>query len=210
MNAKTKLSSTAHGTTHRDENALERRRRRIINAAEPVFRKHGYRGVTMNDLARAAGISRAALYLAFPNKEEFFCEAARVLAREASEEASRGLKSAKSPVEKLKFVCEVWMVRPYDWLRSPEGRDIYESSHEFSRVAARESMISFERDLAAVIELFPKGTLPRDISTSLAAHLLAGAMTGIKNRSRRSGELRKDIGALISLVFRGDHQGSLR
>lgn len=202
MNAKTKVSGTSQASTHPGENALERRRRRIIKAAKPVCLKYGYRGITMHHLARAAGMSRAALYLAFPNKEEFFCEASRELAREASEEANRGLRSTKSPIDKLKFVCEVWMVRRFDWLRSPEGKEFYESSHAFSEVAVRESMIGFERDLAAVIELLPEGTLPQNISRSHAAHLLAGAITGIRNTSRHSDDLRKNIGALISLVFR--------
>ncbi|HKO17843.1 MAG TPA: TetR/AcrR family transcriptional regulator [Acidobacteriaceae bacterium] len=202
MNAKSKNISTAQASTRGGENALQRRRRRIITAAKPVFLKYGYSGITMHHLARAAGMSRAALYLAFPNKEEFFCEVGRELAREASEEAKRGLRYTKSPIEKLKFVCEVWMVRRFDWLRSPEGKEIYESSHAFSEIAAHESMISFERDLAAVIELLPEGMLPQNVSRSHAAHVLAGAITGIRNTSRRSGDLRKDIGALISLVFR--------
>ena len=44
-------------------------------AARSVFLRFGYRRVSMNDLAEAAGISRAALYLAFKNKEDVFLAA---------------------------------------------------------------------------------------------------------------------------------------
>lgn len=196
-------NSTPPGVRHRVESPLGEKKRRIIKAARTVFLKYGYRRVTMNDLAHAAGISRPALYLVFPKKEDVFCGVVREMAREISEEVSRGLESIKSPIEKLKFVCEIWMVRPFDWVNeSPEAKEVFESSHEFAGEAVNESLLSFERDLASVIELFPKGTLPKGITNSHGAHLLAGAILGIKNACKTSEELRKEIHALISIMIR--------
>ncbi|KAA2265679.1 helix-turn-helix transcriptional regulator [Solihabitans fulvus] len=44
----------------------------ILDAALPVFGHYGYGKTTMQDIARAAGMSRAALYLHFATKEELF------------------------------------------------------------------------------------------------------------------------------------------
>jgi len=199
---KAEKRSTLPGT-ERDENRLDDKKLRIINAAKGVFLKYGYRRVTMNDLAEAAGMSRPALYLVFPKKEDVFCGVVRELARGISEEVSRGLGSIKTPIEKLKFVCEVWMVRSFDWVNeSPEAREVFESSHEFAGEAVNESLAVFERDLASVIELFPKATLPKGISHSHAAHLLAGAIMGIKKTCKTSDELRKEIHALIGMMIR--------
>ena len=44
----------------------------ILDAALPVFVRYGFRKTSMADIARAAGISRAALYLSFGSKEELF------------------------------------------------------------------------------------------------------------------------------------------
>jgi AcrR family transcriptional regulator len=44
----------------------------ILDAALPVFVRHGFRKASMADIARAAGISRASLYLSFSSKEEVF------------------------------------------------------------------------------------------------------------------------------------------
>jgi AcrR family transcriptional regulator len=44
----------------------------ILDAALPVFVRHGFRKASMADIARAAGISRASLYLSFNSKEELF------------------------------------------------------------------------------------------------------------------------------------------
>ena len=191
------------GVPEREESRLDDKKLRIINAAKGVFLKYGYRRVTMNDLAEAAGMSRPALYLVFPKKEDVFCGVVRELARGISEEVKRGLESIKTPIEKLKFVCEVWMVRSFDWVNeSPEAREVFESSHEFAGEAVNESLAVFERDLASVIELFPKGTLPKGISHSHAAHLIAGSIMGIKKTCRTSDELRREIHALIGMMIR--------
>lgn len=48
------------------------RRDAILDAAFGVFASYGYRRTTMEDIARAAGLSRSALYLHFRNKEDIF------------------------------------------------------------------------------------------------------------------------------------------
>ncbi len=45
---------------------------RILEAAEKVVLAYGYSRVTMDDLARASGISRPALYLEFRNKADIY------------------------------------------------------------------------------------------------------------------------------------------
>lgn len=45
------------------------KRRRIIEAAWRLVRRHGLRGMTMEALAREAGIAKATLYGQFPDKE---------------------------------------------------------------------------------------------------------------------------------------------
>ena len=44
----------------------------ILDAAFAVFAHHGFRKTSMLDIAEAAGMSRAALYLHFKNKEDVF------------------------------------------------------------------------------------------------------------------------------------------
>ena len=44
----------------------------ILDAAFGVFAAYGYRRTTMEDIARACGMSRTALYLHFRNKDDIF------------------------------------------------------------------------------------------------------------------------------------------
>ena len=194
---------TEQATRNQGHNGPEDKKQRIINAAKAVFLKYGYGRVTMNDLAQAAGISRPALYLVFSKKEDVFRGVVRQMASEVAGDVSEGLGAVKSPLDKLKFVCEVWMVRPFDWLsQSPEAREIFESSHDFAQEAVAEAMSLFEADLKSVIDLFPKGSLPKGISHKRAAHLLAGAIAGIKKTCRTSAELREKIHDLIAMTIR--------
>lgn len=49
---------------------VDEKRARILNAALAVFAQYGYRRASMEDIAKAAGISRAAVYQHFRNKED--------------------------------------------------------------------------------------------------------------------------------------------
>lgn len=48
------------------------RRADILTAARAVFNAKGFAGTRMDDIARAAGLSKAALYLQFPSKQALF------------------------------------------------------------------------------------------------------------------------------------------
>jgi len=63
----------------------------------------------------------------------------------------------------------------------------------YQTLQENESPTSFERGLATVIELLPKGTLPKGISHTHAAHLRVGAIRGITKTCRSSKDLRKEI-----------------
>lgn len=59
------------------------RREAILDAAFQVFAAYGYRRTSMDDIARAAGLSRPALYLHYRNKEDIFRSGAERYFRDA-------------------------------------------------------------------------------------------------------------------------------
>jgi len=52
-----------------DDNA---KRRQIVEGARSIFLQHGFDAASMNDIARAAGVSKGTLYVYFDNKEQLF------------------------------------------------------------------------------------------------------------------------------------------
>ncbi|NUU31960.1 TetR/AcrR family transcriptional regulator [Arthrobacter sp. C9C5] len=92
----------------------------IIDAAYVCFTRHGARRTTMHDLAEEAGISRAALYQYFRNKEDVFRALVERLlagALSASERAAEmeGLPEARLAgilSAKLGLVMQIWRDSP--------------------------------------------------------------------------------------------------
>ena len=48
------------------------KRRQIVEGARQIFLANGFDAASMNDIARAAGVSKGTLYVYFKNKEELF------------------------------------------------------------------------------------------------------------------------------------------
>src|ERR1700761_4013960 len=63
-------------TLHRPTSAVTEddsaKRRQIVEGARNVFLAQGFDAASMNDIARAAGVSKGTLYVYFNNKEELF------------------------------------------------------------------------------------------------------------------------------------------
>src|ERR1700722_14380679 len=71
------MSSTAQDTVN-EENA---RYKRAIRTAEELFKKVGFRAVTMELVAREANVAKATLYSYFKNKDELYLAVCARMAR---------------------------------------------------------------------------------------------------------------------------------
>ncbi|MFH0784866.1 MAG: TetR/AcrR family transcriptional regulator [Pseudomonadota bacterium] len=66
----------------------------ILALSVPLFAEHGYDGVSMRDVAGVAGVSPAALYYHFPDKEHLYFD---VVAHECREKAAALKTDADNP-----------------------------------------------------------------------------------------------------------------
>jgi AcrR family transcriptional regulator len=64
------ITAERPASTGGDEDSAKRRQ--IIEGARDVFLAQGFDAASMNDIARAAGVSKGTLYVYFDNKEELF------------------------------------------------------------------------------------------------------------------------------------------
>ncbi len=60
------------GTRERKEREKEARKNAIVEAAKTVFFEKGFQGTTMDQIAKAAELSKGSLYIYFPSKEELY------------------------------------------------------------------------------------------------------------------------------------------
>jgi len=181
----------------------DEKRQPILAAALEVFFKYGYKRVSMNEIAEAAGISRPGLYLHFSSKEEVFRAAILQFADGRIEEITKGLPSRKTIDEKVRYAFEIWAVQSFDLTRkSPEAKEISDSSYEFAREALDQSYEKLESVLASILKGHMKSTgNQKALSAEKMAHILTSAVRGFKLVAKSATELRKLIRDLVVIIF---------
>jgi AcrR family transcriptional regulator len=88
------------------------RRRNLLEAAISVFTRFGFKKTSMDEVARAAGVSRQGLYLHFSTKEELFSAAVEHTLRHSLEAASQRLGDGTLSLDrKLVLAFDEWVGR---------------------------------------------------------------------------------------------------
>ncbi|MBF0358243.1 MAG: TetR/AcrR family transcriptional regulator [Magnetococcales bacterium] len=82
---------------------------KILEAALPLFAAYGYKGVAMRDIASAVGITAAALYNHFPNKEQLHLKALEYAFAQKVENLSTSLAETGSAKERLSRFILFWI-----------------------------------------------------------------------------------------------------
>jgi len=77
-------------------------RERILKAAQEAFAKKGFNGVSMEEIAKAAGVKKALIYYYFPSKENLFEEVWTRTIDEIEESLFKEVENEKSYMRKLK------------------------------------------------------------------------------------------------------------
>lgn len=81
---------------------VDARQQQILAAATEAFLAFGFRRCSMAEIAARAGMSRAALYLHYKNKEDIYASLVARFYDEAAEGFAAGLASGATPVEALR------------------------------------------------------------------------------------------------------------
>ncbi|WP_281379122.1 TetR/AcrR family transcriptional regulator [Paenibacillus endophyticus] len=181
----------------------DKKKLHIITVALDVYFKYGYKRVSMNEIAQAAGISRAGLYLYFKNKEEVFNATILHYGDTLIEEIVEGLSSKKTPEDKILYAFEVWSINNFDQsLNSPEVKEMTDSSYEFAQEALDASYNKLEVVLISILESRSTSSgSPNSLSPEKLAHLLTSASRGFKIVARNSLELRQLIEDLLRIIL---------
>ncbi|AZB54317.1 TetR/AcrR family transcriptional regulator [Cereibacter sphaeroides] len=113
----------------------------VLEGARTIFLRDGFEGASVDDIARAAGVSKATLYSYFPDKRLLFLEVAKAECLRQSEEAVALITADLAPravltlaaTRILAFVLSDFGIRTYricvaEADRFPElGHEFYES-----------------------------------------------------------------------------------
>jgi AcrR family transcriptional regulator len=126
---------------------IDPRQKAILNAAFEAFRNYGFRRTTMDDIARGAGMSRAALYLHFRNKEDIFRSLAAHYYDVAVQAVSIELRPGRDVETALRAAFEAQAGALFEaLLTSPHGDELLDTKY----AQAAEVAETGEARLAAV------------------------------------------------------------
>jgi len=85
---------------------------RILETANNLFVNKGYHGMSMREISDALGVSKAALYYHFKDKEELFLAILKVYLDEMSQTLDRLMIEPVSSTQKIRMFVEYVLTQP--------------------------------------------------------------------------------------------------
>lgn len=95
-----------YGMKMKPESKEEENKEKILKAADELFRKYGLRSVTMNDIAKALGISKKTIYQYFRDKNEIACLVAENMCQEDAQWVEMMEDKADNAIEAVMKMTE--------------------------------------------------------------------------------------------------------
>jgi AcrR family transcriptional regulator len=181
------------------------KRARILEGAMKVFLAYGYSRVTMDDIARAAEVSRPALYLVFKNKAEIY-RALGTLVLDASSDAAAKVLAGDAPfTERAMAAIEcslIALMKPV--LESPHGAELLDMKNTLAGDLAamwRERLGKAFADAIAAEALRSGVDLAaRGLSPAALADLLLDGLEGMKSRITNPEQQREGARRLVTVI----------
>ena len=174
----------------------------LLEAAVGVFARFGYRKTSMEEVARAAGVSRQGLYLQFSNKEELF---RRALTFSLSSQLNAALnvlqRNDLSLEQRLVSACDEWAGRFIGTL-GDDAADLMCASTSLAAgtLAAYESR--FELALAQAIGASPVAIKCIEVATCPAevARILHATARGLKHMCKSRQDFVKGVTVAVHMT----------
>ncbi len=173
-------------------------REKILQAALEAFAEKGFDGVSVDEIARRAGVKKALIYYYFPSKEELFKEVWERSMDELEEHLFKEIEGEKSYMSKIKRLLRAYV----DFVTN---RKVISEVIDKERAAVLSDerwqglRKRYESFLGRIAELIAEGkkynAVYEDIDPLAAADLISGSMRPV----RKPGVLEK----MISLIARG-------
>jgi AcrR family transcriptional regulator len=188
-------------------------RRHILDAAAAAFAKHGYAGTSLNDLIKAAGITKGGFYFHFPSKEAL----ALVVVQDKQETWLRDVSAAAlrhtRAVEQLQAageaLCDLYDRDPTFGSIAKLCRELGFDEGEATPIGRMSIQVftTWFRFTAMLIERGQaEGDLRRDVDAMAAAEVAVASFLGIKDMAdlmSGGADLRRRMGDFTALFLAG-------
>jgi AcrR family transcriptional regulator len=177
---------------------VSEKERLVIERAPEVFRRYGYARTTMGDIAAAAGLSRPALYLVFPNKKEIYGAVVKSVSERSLEAIREGLRNEWPLEKKLLYTLEMSIGQAFDRVKAyPNAEDLLSFNFESHKIEP--SFANLQSYLAELLrEAVASSRL--GVTAQEVARTLLSSMRGFKMAATDGPDLRRLIALQVSLT----------
>lgn len=181
----------------------------LLDVAEQLFTDYGYHAVSIRDIAQASGVTNAALYYHFPNKEALFDEVIENHADKLAQRLREASTEADTPREQLAAMLTVFAThisqrrsRLFSLPRKPGKTRQEQVEKQHTRLVGC-ILAPIDEVLRSAIEQGELRQLPEEYSP---ASLLLGLFHGMNQHHRQffvHGITSKDIELIIDIFWDG-------
>jgi len=179
---------------------------RILRAAYPLFVEHGYKSVSMQQVANAAQVHKATLYHHFLNKDAIFRAVVLMALRQIRGQVAEVVERGGTAVEQLaRIACQMFLNTQSDFGRLMTDAQENLPAGEWHALLRDES---FPWDLYARIfdQAVTNGELP-GIDVNMAISMFIGLMFG-QTWVRKIGRVDDPLGqqvasTIVDILFEG-------
>ena len=181
-------------------------RKRVLDAARPLFLEFGYKGVSMQQIAGATGIHKATLYHHFKDKDALFAAVVMLELQSTRAEMVRAIERESTPAERLTAVA--WAF--FQATHADFGR-LMGDVHTYLPLELRQAIVREQALPWEEVEAMFRGDDTTDdqppIDTEMAAGLYAGVIWGqiwLRKVGRVTEPLSEELAArLVDVLLAG-------
>jgi AcrR family transcriptional regulator len=161
--------------------------------------RYGYQRMTMDDIAKEAGISRPALYLVFKNKAEIYRAITEGVLGEALAKSAAELAGKGTLEERLFGGLRAGILDPMELLlASTHGAELVDMKHSMAGEMIHHWRIKQSALLMQAIDALRAKDGP--LTGRQLADILLDGVEGLKQRTKDMNEIRSGVQALVRLV----------
>ena len=181
----------------------------ISEKARKIFMRHGYRKTTIEDIGKACGLGKAALYYYFPSKEAIFAEVVRIESAEMLGQVRRAVDAVNDPREKLSVMIKTRFKLVSDLMTDIIGKDLGEELAELLPMAAKARQQFFDEEADLLRQILVAGQslgVFKKIHSSDVPILIISAIRGIElhfAEIQRAPAPEAAIDLMLKLFFEG-------
>ena len=184
---------------------LDRKTDHILDAALPVFVRFGFRKTSMADIARAARISRASLYLTFNSKEELFRAGSQRAHTRTLDDVAAVMAGQGSTIDRIEMAIAVFqreLIAPFG--ESHEAQELFATNTVLASDITIEARVKLLGMLTQAlvsasesneIDLKPLQALPSQL-----ANLILAGTEGIKHSGKVGPHLEEETKLFMRLL----------